>query len=116
MAKIISFMEWYIYDGGKSIGKKGSENGIIVDDIESHYGARITLEKDGVTAPFSVTFGIYGLLFHTRFAERENEARDYINLTKEKIKGIYTHGEIPENERDDAWINRYNELLSSLMD
>jgi hypothetical protein len=40
-------MEWYIYENGKTIGKTGSENGSIIEDIGNVNGARITLEKDG---------------------------------------------------------------------
>jgi hypothetical protein len=45
----------------------GSEGGTIVLDEEHGLGARITLEKDGAIAPFTITCGIYGWMAHTRF-------------------------------------------------
>ena len=65
---------WNPYDEGKTIGEIGSENGAIINDEElSNEEARITLEKGGY-APFGITCGIYGLMFHTVFAEDYDEA------------------------------------------
>ena len=36
-------------------------------DEEHSAGARITLEQGGDVAPWSITCGVYGLMFHTRF-------------------------------------------------
>lgn len=49
---------WSSFDEGHSLGTRGSENGIILRDEEHIEGARITLERDGDNAPFSVTMGI----------------------------------------------------------
>jgi hypothetical protein len=44
-------MSWYSFDGGRSIGARGSEDGVIILDEESDAGARVTLERSGRTAP-----------------------------------------------------------------
>jgi hypothetical protein len=71
---------WHAFGDGTSVGTKGPEHGTIVLDEEHAYGARITLEQDGKNAPWAITCGVYGLMFHTRFfatrptAEAEYEA------------------------------------------
>jgi hypothetical protein len=71
---------WHAFGNGTSVGTKGPEHGTIVLDEEHAYGARITLEQDGDIAPWAITCGVYGLMFHTRFfatrptAEAEYEA------------------------------------------
>jgi hypothetical protein len=67
--------EWHAFDGGATMGTRGSEHGIILCDEEHGLDARITLERDGSVAPFSITCGVYGLMLHTRFFEGEDEAR-----------------------------------------
>jgi hypothetical protein len=64
---------WYPFDAGSTIGGTGTENGIILRDEEYSQGARITLERGGY-APFAITCGIYGWMFHTRFCPTEEEA------------------------------------------
>ena len=70
-------MGWHPFDGGATVGGRGTEDGFILRDDEHEAGARITLERDcshGV--PFTITCGIYGWFFHTRFfgSEAETEA------------------------------------------
>lgn len=48
---------WYSFDEGRSIGLRGTEEGVIIRDDEHPEGARITLERDGRT-PFAITCGI----------------------------------------------------------
>lgn len=79
---------WLAFDNGASLGQKGSEQGMIVRDEEHRLGARITLERDGCIAPFSITCGIYGLFVHTAFAADEPEAvrkYDAMKVCLEKI-------------------------------
>ena len=66
---------WTQFESGSSIGKIGSESGSIILDDEHPMGARITIERDGHTAPFSITCGVYGWMVHTRFFGTEAEAR-----------------------------------------
>ena len=67
-------MTWIDFDSGASIGNEGSEAGTIVADYEHELGARITIERDGETAPFAITCGIYGWFVHTRFFSTREEA------------------------------------------
>ena len=65
---------WSDYDEGFSIGTVGASGGAIVRDEEHESGARITLEEESSFAPFAVTCGIYGWMFHTRYFADESEA------------------------------------------
>ena len=67
-------MAWEPFDGGSTIGTTGSESGVILRDDEHSLGSRITLERGGPTAPFAVTCGIYGSMFHTAWAGSEAAA------------------------------------------
>jgi hypothetical protein len=67
-------MSWGPFNEGSTIGAEGSEGGIILRDVEHPLGSRITLERGGAIAPYSVTCGIYGWFFHTRFLGSEAEA------------------------------------------
>lgn len=84
MVLIIS--PWTPYD--LTIGQPGSENGTIVRDEEHEAGARITLEKDGATAPFSITCGIAGWMVHTRFFASQEEATNEYDLMKAALETI----------------------------
>ena len=66
---------WTPFEGGETTGKRGSENGVILEDEEYAAGARITLEGGADIAPFAITCGCYDLFFHTRFLSTEEEAR-----------------------------------------
>jgi hypothetical protein len=65
---------WCPFEHGTTIGQRGSEEGFILRDEEHGRGARITLEQDTIIAPFAITCGIYGSMFHTAFASSEAEA------------------------------------------
>jgi hypothetical protein len=81
-------MTWLAFDNGNSIGNTGSEGGRIVVDDEHPEGARITLETDGGTAPFSITCGIYGWFVHTRFFGKEAEAQETMEAMKDAMAHI----------------------------
>jgi hypothetical protein len=55
-------------------GARGSEGGAMIRDDEHDFGARISLERGGATAPFAITCGIYGWMMHTRFFAAEAQA------------------------------------------
>ncbi len=76
---------WYLVDNGATLGQRGSENGVIIRDEEHSRGARITLEQGSNIALFSITCGIYGVMFHTRFFANEAEGRAAYNLMKPEI-------------------------------
>jgi hypothetical protein len=77
---------WYAFENGKTIGKQGSEGGVILRDEEHPDGARVTLERDGHT-PFAITCGIYGWMVHTCFFKASEEA----NATYEEMKSMLGH-------------------------
>jgi hypothetical protein len=94
-------MGWYPFDGGRSIGSPGSEEGIIVLDEEDDAGARVTLESRSRTAPFAITCGIYGWMVHTHFLETEIAARAAFQDIKAELGGILDlipHSDDPELE------------------
>ena len=102
---------WYIFDNSNSIGKKGSEGGIILSDFENSNGARITIEQDGNIAPFSVTIGIYNLMFHTYFCSSQEEAIYFREETIEKIDDIFKLVEVDKKNRNEDWeINFHNKI------
>lgn len=65
---------WRPYDNGATIGQPGSEGGVTVRDEEHEGGARATLERDCGLAPWTVTCGVYGWFFHTRFLGSDADA------------------------------------------
>jgi hypothetical protein len=98
-------MKWYKFDDSKTIGQIGSESGIIIADDEYESMARITIEKDGRTAPFSITSGIYGWMVHTRFFDTFEEARIQMELMKSDLESIVD--KIPlENDSTDEDMKR----------
>ena len=88
-------MNWHPMDGGETIGTRGSEEGVIVLDEEHTSGARVTLERGGCTAPWSVTCGIYGAFMHTAFASSEAEGLTKYSDVKPDLEKIIT-----ESDRD----------------
>src|SRR5580765_8854336 len=83
-------MNWLLMDNGKTVGTRGSEEGIIVLDEEHTEGARITLEKGGRTAEWSITCGIYGGFLHTAFASSEADGRAKYSNMKTDLEKIST--------------------------
>ena len=79
---------WDEYDDGYSIGTVGSVGGAIVRDEEHKRGARITLEEESSFAEFSITCGIYGWMFHTRFFGDEDEANEAFEEMKTELEKL----------------------------
>ena len=79
---------WTSIDNGAAIGTRGSENGIIDREEEHTDGARITLERDGSIAPFSITCGVYGWICHTRFFGTAEEAGEAFEAMKVELGNI----------------------------
>ena len=67
-------MVWRLFDDGATVGRPGSEGGVTVRDEEHEMSARATLARDSSLAPWTVTCGVYGWFFHTRFLGSEAEA------------------------------------------
>ena len=75
-------------------------------DEEHIDGARVTLERDGCTAPWSVTCGIYGDFMHTAFASSEKEGRmKYDNMKVDLVQIMQTE----DNERRYQMMHGFSE-------
>lgn len=94
---------WQPFENGKTIGLTGSENGVIILDEEVN-GARITIERLGFP-PYSITCGIYGWMFHTRFFSSETEARNELEDMKAALSQIVNH--IPNEDDPEADIKEH---------
>ena len=106
--------QWTAFDSGKSLGSQGSESGIIIKDEEIENTARITIEKDSQIAPFSITFGIYGLAFHTNFYSSIQTTEGDFKWYKHKIEEVLALYRLPEEERNNDWKIKLNQLLDEL--
>ena len=108
-------MSWLPFEAGRTIGTLGSESGIILLDEEHLNGARLTLEKSSVNAPYAITIGIYGLLFHTIFFSDLEKSEVRFNLLKQNIEPILTHLSVEEIDRKDGWRSQLNEMTDDLI-
>ena len=80
---------WRPYQSGTTIGQAGSEGGVIVQDDEHVFGARITLEQcERKPFRFAITCGIYLRFFHTHYCGSEREARTDVERMKTEIQRI----------------------------
>lgn len=85
---------WLPLDSGE---EKVSENGWIVKDEEIPGKCRITLEEDCPVAPYSITWGVYGLIVHTTWANDYQEAMAKYEGLKRVLK------ECVESLEDDSF-------------
>jgi hypothetical protein len=97
-------MAWGPFDGGSTIGTTGSEGGIILRDEEHSLGSRITLERDGTTAPYAVTCGIYGSMFHTAWAGSEAAGAAMYEAMRDRLAQLL---EAPSEEEYLAMLRRF---------
>jgi hypothetical protein len=79
--------DWTAIPGGFR-GDIGSEGGHVRLDEEHGLGARVMLEEGGTTAPWAITCGIYGWMFHTVFFGNETAARDACSSMKARLEEI----------------------------
>ncbi|PQJ79617.1 hypothetical protein [Polaribacter porphyrae] len=107
---------WKIFDDANTINSLGSENGIIIIDEENIFGARITIERNTDIAPFSVTFSIYNLMFHTEYFNRLSEATSKVKIYKVRIEEILSHLKILDKKREKNWREKYNFMLEKLVE
>jgi hypothetical protein len=66
---------WLPFEGGETLGIKGTEGGTVIADEGHARGARITLERQCLRAPFAITCTLYGWAYHTRFLADEATAK-----------------------------------------
>jgi len=93
---------WHLFEDGKTLGQVGSENGIIIADEEYEKSCRITIEKDGYTAPFSITCGVYGLMCHTVFSESELDINNKYETIKQELQAF-----INSNDDENDWCEKF---------
>lgn len=106
---------WTKFQDGKSIGQPGTEGGKILKDEEHPLGARVTLEDKNEVAPFAITLGIYGLMFHTEFFSTADHAHKCFDLYKEKIEQVLDHVAIEDRDRDAGWYTYHNQLMDEIL-
>ncbi|WP_066839545.1 hypothetical protein [Rufibacter ruber] len=107
-------LNWTAFANGKTIGTKGSENGIVTCDIENSGGARVTVEKDCGNIPFAITIGIYGLMFHTHYESDAEKANNYVTEIKFRINKFFDLFDVEEVRRTDFWQTKYESQLNEL--
>jgi len=93
---------WNQTDNGETIGTIGPENGEIVKDEEHSKGARLTLEKNGDIAPYSITSGVYGCFFHTTYLSTLEEGASEFETMKAEISEFFDTETTGDEEYD--WI------------
>ena len=96
---------WQVFDNGSSINQAGSE-GTIIKDEEHSLGARITLEENGVAAPFSITCGVYGLMVHTVFIGEFNEAEKQFEAIKIDMQS-FLNSDIEDGNTVTRWCEQF---------
>lgn len=79
---------WTPFEDGTTIGIKGTEGGTVIADEQHDGGARITLERDCLRAPFAITCVIYGWAYHTRFLADDATAKQAYTDMKTGLEGI----------------------------
>ena len=102
---------WHSYDGGRTFGEIGSENGIIVEDEAYGDGVCITLEKGSPTAPFAITCGIAGWMVHTRYFSLEDDARRSYSDMKDELAKTY---DLIPDASDPKAEDRFDDVFKSL--
>lgn len=105
------FGYWNSFENGKSLGTEGSEKGVIIRDEEYSQGARITLEK-GKTPPYSITYGVYGLMCDTKFYGDIETAEKKFEIIKYKIARLID--KYPD-EHDDSY-DKKMDIIYKLME
>ncbi len=106
---------WHKFDDGFSVGTSGADGGLISRDEEHRCGARLTLEEDSSFSPFSITCGIYGWMFHTRFFAAESEAEEEFERMKTALDEILNS--IPtEDEADEDTLAAVAEEISDFVE
>lgn len=104
-AWLLSQTTWEPVQNGTTVGTKGSENGIIVLDEFHHDGGRITLEKDGITAPWAITCG--GGFVHTVFFISKEQAENTYRLMKFDLWNLFHLAEEDFSSAIKEFVNKY---------
>lgn len=106
--------DWQPFEAGKTLNKTGSEGGIIILDEEYENGARITLERGCLRAPFAVTCGVYGWMVHTRFLGDDETAQQAVADMKVALRGILR--QMPDDEDSDIAFDELTEAIADFVE
>lgn len=79
---------WENFEEGATVGLTGTEGGSVMRDEGHIGGARITLERDCLNAPYAITVTIYGWAYHTRFFADEPTAIHEYDQMKGALSAI----------------------------
>ena len=101
---ILSQTTWEPFENGESIGKIGSEEGIIILDEFHKECGRITLEKDARTIPWAITCG--GGFVHTVYFETREQAENAYSHMKFDLWKIF------QLENDQDFYSAIKELVN----
>jgi hypothetical protein len=106
-------MGWVTTENGATIGTQGSEDGVIERDEEHTDGARIALERNSTHAPFALTCGVYGWMFHTRYLGTAEESGAAFDAMKVRLSRIL---ELIPGENDPEADAKYEIVIRALHD
>jgi hypothetical protein len=104
---------WQMFEDGRTLGRSGSEGGEIVQDDEHPGGARITLERNCLRAPFAITCGVYGWMVHTRFLADEETAQHAVAVMKAALAQVVAL--IPDEDAPDE-TEQIDEVTAAIAD
>lgn len=104
-------MNWQPFEEGRTIGKTGSEGGEIIIDQEHIDGARLTVERGCLRAPYAITCGVYGWMVHTRFFADDETAQHSADEMKTALSEILA---LIPNEGDDDEDEKMNAVSDAL--
>ena len=107
---------WHPYAEGRTIGERGSEEGVILRDEEHSEGARITLERDARRIPFAITCGLYGWLVHTCYfgtSQAAEQAFEEMKLALDQLVNMVPYKTDSEIE---AKLARLYEAMPAFVD
>ena len=108
-------INWREYDEGYTIGTSGSDGGVILRDEEHNFGARMTLEEEGSSAPYSVTCTIYGWMAHTRFFPTEADAEEAFERMQSDLESILSL--VPEDgEADEETMDAISDEIAEFVE
>jgi len=111
-----SIDSWHQFETGKTVGTRGSEDGLIIKDEEHEQGARITLEKETKHAPFAITCGIYGWFFHTCYTGSKQEAMNAFEEMRYRLAIILSMIPVAEDQDEVRKTNEVCTAISNFVD
>ena len=103
---------WQPFDNGSSLGKVGSEDGLILRDEAHPSGARLTLEHETFPVPCAITCAVYGWLAHTCYYATEAEAQRAFDDMKLQLAPILLLISSEDDEDGDRFVQIRRSLES----